>query len=121
MELVKIKSNESKAVKIFFIGENYEKTKSFDNQDLVYRIKLDLDELSNEHCELEAGFEVEHCDDPNIVEIKFTSDNCQAYTILIDEIDKILWSFNKQIITQGRSGFKSRFLRFTVHRQVNTP
>ena len=112
MKSVNIETKQKIPSKICCVGDSYDRTKRFHLNWLLQFIEFDLKKLADKYCELVASFEVTLDYDSKSINIALTSSNTQAFNILIDEIEHILWSYNKQVLTQSRGGFISRYLRF---------
>ena len=112
MKSLEIKLNKKFPSKICCVGSNYEQTKTAKISELTSIIEINLKKLADKYYELGANFEVEYTDDVKTLDVFLTSHNVQALNILLDEIEHILWSYNKQILTQSGGCFKTRYLRF---------
>ena len=102
--------------KIFCVGENYDKTKRFLLNELALVIELDLKKLADRYYELTPSFVIvlkanEHTRFGEI-NVNLIAHDSHALAILRDEIEHILWSYNKQILALSNGGFVSRYLRF---------
>ena len=107
--------------KIFCIGENCEKTQGLSLNELALMIELDLKRLADKYYEWALSFVIAL--KPNKyarfgeINVKLIGDDSHAFAILEDEIEQILWSYNKQILAIKDGAFVSRYLRFcyTIH------
>ena len=108
-----ININHRVPAKISCVGSNYGKSKDFNAKELLQIVEFDLNRLAKEYSEIGAEFRLSvGNDDQLLLKVLFKSRNMQAFNILSDEIEHILWSYNKQILTHSRGEFVSRYLRF---------
>ena len=102
--------------KIFCVGQNCDKAQGLSLNELALLIELDLKKLGDKYHDWALSFVIALR--PNKyarfgeINVKLIGDDSHAFGVLKDEIEHILWSYNKQILGLKDGAFVSRYLRF---------
>lgn len=102
---------------IFYTGSKYDSTKEILMDELILFVERDLKLLSERHYELSLSFRVQaHLDKTTqnprlVVEVLMKQSPSHLY-LLESEIEDILWSYNKQVLTQNGGRFYTHYVRF---------
>jgi hypothetical protein len=99
------------------VGTQYEDTKELSLGELILFIESKLMELSNQYYESSIKFSVGLTENDITKEKKYliliSAKNFVDYLHLLNEVEEILWSFNKQVFYQNCGQFYSHYVRFS--------
>jgi hypothetical protein len=125
LKTVKISIREQIPMKINCTGVNYEDTHKLSVKELLLFIERDLRCLSLENGQIFSLITVRLQENkfgqiPKI-EVKVSGDDHAAYWALLEDLEGILWSYNKQIFYQNAGSLNKVYHRFDyqIHFEKN--
>ncbi|MBK25411.1 MAG: hypothetical protein CME70_15560 [Halobacteriovorax sp.] len=117
MKTVNFKYKSNIPSEITCVGTQYEDTKELSLGELTLFIESKLMELSNEYYETSIKFAIQLTESDFTKEKKYlvliTAKDFIDYLHLSNQVEEILWSFNKQVFHQNGGRFFSHYVRFS--------
>ena len=104
--------------KIICLGVNYHSSKNYSLPELALMIEADLLQLAGSYSELACHFETKLMaaqDGVDGLGVRLISAHSDTLMILQDEVERILESYNKQLLIRRQGRFYSYYCRFYYH------
>ena len=107
-------------------GENFENTKSLTLPELILYLEKDFRKLEKENHWLELSIDLSikknshlECD---LIEVFISTKRLSSFKVILNDIEKIIWGYNKQILVQNGGRFYSEYnrLEYIIHRSYQT-
>ena len=102
--------------KILHIGSNYAATKDLSVQKVGLYIERDLRKISNENPELSMAVriypKINKLTKRSRIDVEISIDRRSSYSLFKPQIEKVLWSYNKQRLTYRDGCYRTHYLRF---------
>ena len=113
---IKYEFNKKSPLSITCTGRNYEVSKKLSMGDVFLFVERDLSALENENYGLGISFSIklikESVSKRPKIEVLVTSKKMSSYLLLKQEIEEVLWSYNKQVLIEDGGQFYTLFSRF---------